>query len=132
MIYIDTKFSGRVIICGLNETNVKSFTKELITNIWLEHSIPDGMRKVGSGNKLTLEMLPPNYDIEAVSNRAVDKGILMIERIGSVNIWLNMFIVRSQGTDHQIKIDIDKYKYEKDGANLSAVVNKTIKNYEVR
>ena len=126
MVHIDSKFSGRVIVCGLDDDNIQGFTRSLLKHVWLEHNIPDGMRVVGSGTKLTLDMLPPKFDLEAVADKAVAKNILMLERIGAVNLWLNMFITRSEGTDPQIKVDIDKYKYEKDGDNLSSAVNKAI------
>jgi len=126
MAYIDSKFSGRVIVCDLDESNIQHFMRSLLKYVWLEHDIPDGMRVVGSGSKLTLDMLPPNFDLEAVADKATEKGILMLERIGAVSVWINLWITKSQGTNPQIKVDIDKYKYEKDGDNLSSVVNKAI------
>jgi len=50
----------------------------------------------------------------------------MLERIGPVNVWLNLWVSKDEGTNPQIKVDIDKYKYEKDGDNLSSAVNKAI------
>jgi len=126
MIHIDTKFSGKVIICGLNDDNVKPFTRKLLKHIWLDHDIPGGMKFVGSGQKLTLEMLPANFKLNDVADNAVDKGLLMLERIGGVNVWVKLFVTKVQGTNPQTKIYIDKYEYEKEGANLSLVVNKAI------
>jgi len=127
MVYIDNKFSGRLIVCGLNDNNIRQFMRNFIKNVWLEHKIPDGMRMVGSGTKLTLDMLPKNIDLNQIADRAVDKGILMMERIGGVNIWLNLWVTKSEGSNSQIKVDIDKYKYEKDGDVLLSVVNNSIK-----
>jgi len=126
MVYIDSKFSGRVIVCGLKGNNINQFMRSFLKHVWLEHNIPDGMKMVGSGNKLTLDMLPKNIDLNDIADKAVDKGILMLERIGPVNVWLNLWVSKDEGTNPQIKVDIDKYKYEKDGDNLSSAVNKAI------
>lgn len=126
MVYIDTKFSGRVIVCGLNDNNIHKFMRNLIKNVWLEHNIPDGMRMVGSGNKLCLDMLPKNIDLNDIADNAAEKGILMLERIGPVNVWLRLWITKDEGSNPHIKVDIDKFNYEKDGDNLLFVVNKSI------
>jgi hypothetical protein len=130
MIYIDQKFSGKTIVCGLNEDNIKEFLRNLIKHVWMDHDIPDGMRYVGSGTKLTLDMLPNNFNLEQVADRAADKHILMLERIGPVGVYLNLWITKDQGTNPNIKVDIDKFNYESDGNNLNSVVNKAIQDTE--
>lgn len=127
MIRIDTKFSGRTIVCGLNDDNIKPFMRSLLKNIWLERNIPDSMKTVGSGNKLTLDMLPSNINLNEIADKAVDKKILMLERIGAISLWLNLWITKTEGTNPDIKVDIDKYEYEKNGDNISSPINNAIK-----
>jgi len=130
MIKIETMFPNRLIVCGLDEGNVVLFIENLLKHAWMEHDIPGGMRVVKQGKKLSLDMLPKDFDADKIAKKTSEKGVLMLERIGAVNMFLNMWVNRTGGANPQIKVDIDRFSYEKDGNNLVRVVNDALSTLE--
>ncbi len=121
---LELTFPNKIIVCGLNDNTIIPFLEGLLKYVWITHDIPEASRNINQGKKLTLDMLPKNFDISTVAKDAFKKGIVMFDRIGVVNVWLKAFIVRTQGTKPEIKVEIDKFSYEKDGDCLQSVLNR--------
>jgi len=129
MITVDKTFQGKLIVKGMVEEDLQKFVSNLIINGWTDRKIPSGMKFVNSGEKLTVEMMPKNFNIEETASKAVKKGIMMLEKIGVVDFGLSLRITRTnQGANPTIRVELDKYEFEKDGNPLDGVVNKSIKN----
>ena len=97
-------------------------TKNLLdkVNVW--------KKEIKEDKKLSLDLLPKGFNIDEVAINAFKKGVLFYERIGIVNIWINMVITKTIGKDGKYKIEIDKFAYEKDGHSLKSVVDSSLEN----
>lgn len=123
---IDTTFPSKFIIKELDENQVIPFLAAFVKNAWMEHDIPEGNRKVKENKKLTLDHLPKDFNINDVAEKSFKKGILHLDRIGFVNIWISLIITKATGIHPGYKIEIDKFSYEKDGHSLKNVVDKSL------
>jgi len=126
MVSVNNIFMNKTIVCGLDKDNVSNFMSNLIKNAWLDQDIPDGMRDVKGDKTMTLDMLPKDFDVDDVVSGAVKKGILMLDRIGVVGVNLTAWINKIEFSN-ELRVEIDKANYEKDGKSLLAIVNKSIK-----
>ena len=125
---IDTTFPSKLIINYMEEAQAIPFIKNFIKFAWLQHDAPEGFKKIKEDKKLSLDLLPKGFNIDEVAINAFKKGVLFYERIGIVNIWINMVITKTIGKDGKYKIEIDKFAYEKDGHSLKSVVDSSLEN----
>ncbi len=123
---IETIFPSKIIVKDLSEKECLLFLSAFIKNVWLDHDLPGGMRKVGDGKKLTLEHLPKDFDSNAFAKRAVEKKQVLCKKIGIVDVNIDLVINIVSGVNPGYKIEINKFVYEVDGHNLLQVVKKTI------
>lgn len=130
---IDVKFPNKIILMTNDKQKVISFIKEFFKQAWLDHDIPSDMRKVKDPKKLTLDMLPKDFQlskIEEIANNFKDNSLNSIKypKIGVVSVNIDILISPKTKLCQEYKIMIDKFEYEKDGHNLMSVINKTIAN----
>jgi len=123
---IDLTFPSKIFIKGFKDEQVPIFIKNFIQNAWMEHDAPENMRPIKGAKKLTLEMLPKDFNVDEIVVKAMKKGLLFYDKIGTVNVWINLLISKAAGTNPGYKIEIDKFAYEKDGNNLKSVIDKSL------
>ena len=124
---IDTTFPSKYIINYIKEEQLLQFIKNFIKFAWIQHDAPEGFRKVKENKRLSLDLLPKNFDIDTVAETAVKKGVLYYEKIGVINMWINLVITKPAG-NKGYKIELDKFSYEKDGHSLKSVIDAAIEN----
>lgn len=122
----DTTFPSKFIINDFKEAQVVSFLKGFIKYAWQDHDVPEGHRMVKESKKLSLEMLPKDFNIDDIAKRAFKKGIMHFDKIGVVNVWISLVITKTAGTNPAYKIEIDKYSYEKDGHSIKSIVEQAL------
>jgi hypothetical protein len=122
---IDKTFPTKIIASDLEESEVVPFIKALIECAWTDQDVPGGMRKVGCGKKLTLDMLPKTFDATVQAKNAYKRKLLNLERIGGV--FIDLKLVVAQKANSKYEVNIDKFSYEKDGAILESIANQAMK-----
>ncbi len=128
MVSVDKTFQGKLIIKGLSEDKLVSFIRGLIINGWTDRKIPSTMKFVNSGEKLTLEMLPKNFNVTEQAEKAVKRGLLVLDKIGVVDFGLSLRVTRTtDGANPTIRVELDKFEFEKDGNSIEPVITKTLK-----
>jgi len=128
MVKLDKTFPNKILVKEIPEENIELFIKSLLLNAWMDHDIPSEARTVKEDKKLTVEMLPKTFDIDAVVKDTLRKGILILERIGPIMFNMRLWVCSAK---QQYTLDIDKFSYESDGHSLSTTIDKTIKDLEI-
>lgn len=135
MLKSETVFANKVIISGLTEENVQEFVEFLIKFSWVKSKLPANARFVKEAENPTLEKLPKTFSIKETAERGIKRGILILETIGPVYLGINARITNMKtGANVGVKIDIDKFLYERDDRNrdLKKFVGELIKEWESR
>ena len=126
MASIDKTFAGKLIIKNLTEKKAEVFLERLIMNAWEDHPVPPSMRLVKASAKLDSSMLPKDFSVKDAAKGALKKGLLRLDKVGIVPLYLNLLVTKQAGTSPTVRIEIDKFEYEKEGNSLDNIVNKTI------
>ncbi len=135
MLKAETVFANKVIISGITEDKLQEFVEFLIRFTWVNSKLPASARNVKEAWFPTLEKLPKTFSIADTSARAVKRGALVLENLGPVYLGLNVRITNTKtGANPSIKVDIDKFLYERDDRNrdLKKFVVALIKSWEER
>lgn len=126
-IKVDTTFTTSVLVKNIPYEKLDLFLSLFIKQTWQSKNVPDSQRTVGDPKKLTLSMLPHNYNIEKVAQQAVKRGLLVINQIGNIIMDIDAMITFYQPTNSYI-VQINKVKFESYGdLTLIPVVNETLK-----
>lgn len=135
MLKSETVFANKVIISGITEETVQEFMEFLIKFSWVKSKLPPNARFVKEAENPTLEKLPKTFSIKETAERAIKRGILVLETIGPVYLGINARITNIKtGANSGVKVDIDKFLYERDDRNrdLKKFVGELIKEWENR
>jgi hypothetical protein len=117
-------FVGKLILDGFEElTEVESFISKFFINAWLAQEAPIEIRKIKTDKKLTKDQLPGTFDPQAIASTAVKRGFSFIEKIGPVQVNINLKISK---LNNKYRLDIDKFSFEQNGAKLAPVVAQTL------
>lgn len=133
MLKIETIYTNKVIISGLQEDILQKFIEHMIEFAWVNSKLPGSARFVKESEYATLEKLPKNFSIKETAERAVKRNALVFETLGPVYVGLSVKIMKnSLGVNPTIKIDIDKFLFERDerDRNLNKFVVKMLAAWE--
>jgi len=114
-ITLETVFTDKVIICGVDKKKLEKFVTFLLEQIWINSKVPGAVRKVTESKNPSIAALYDAIDVEAVVSRAIERGALFVDNIGPIEIGLNMKINVVENTaTPSVRIEIDKFVYERD------------------
>jgi len=133
MLKAETIFTNKVIITGLPEADLQQFVEFIIKYAWLNAKIPASARFVKDSENPTLEKLPKTFNIKEAAERALKRGVLLLESLGPVYLGLNVHIANMKtGVNQGIKIEFDKFIFERDDRyrDLKKFIAGLIKTWE--
>ena len=118
MLKIETVFANKIIINGISEDKLQEFVEFMIKYTWVNAKLPGSARFVKEAEKPTLDKLPKGFSVKDTAERAIKRGVLVLESLGPVYVGLNVRITNTKtGANPCIKVDIDKFLYERDDRN---------------
>lgn len=112
-VKIDTVFTNKVLVTGLDKERLEDFLVCCIEQAWLASRVPDVSRKVKQPVNPVIDDLP--VDARAVVKAGIKKGSINLEKIGAVYVGLNVKIsvVQKVVTPHTT-VEFDRFVFERD------------------
>jgi hypothetical protein len=115
MLKVETTFANKVIVSGIQEDKLQRFVEFLIKYTWMNSKLPGNARFVKEAENPGLDKLPKTFSIKDSAERAIKRGVLILESLGPVYVGLNARITNVKtGVNPCVKVDIDKFVYERD------------------